>query len=439
MTAQMTPALPDPTVAASNSALEAFMDFPAPLAILGLNGSLELVNTSFVAWFSVDGLDAVKLRAFASNPDGTWQDVHLSSGAAGSATVRARAVRTSNRILLIVDDPNVSRDGDLEALRARIGDLEQVAATDYLTGAWNRAHLDRVIESELARSTMSRLPLTLALFDIDHFKNINDAFGHATGDSVLRKLVQLVRNHIRSSDVLFRWGGEEFVVLVSSAGYRRAEIMAETLRQFVAGHPFEGVGSVTISIGVAEHNGDESADAWFRRLDEAVYEAKRSGRNRVVVARRGNSDAWAAEGGASALHLVWQEGYECGDPTIDAEHRELFRLANSLIDASLREPAEPSVIKAALDELLAHARHHFADEEVILARLHYDQLKEHQRAHAGLIRRAVSMAAQLDAGKAGLGRIVEFLAQDLVARHILAVDRAFFPLIRKAPAVSTRT
>jgi hemerythrin len=243
-------------------------------------------------------------------------------------------------------------------------------------------------------------------------------------------MVRLVRGHNRASDVLFRWGGEEFVVLVASAGYRRAEIVAENLRRAVAAHSFEGAGSVTISLGVAEHNGGESADAWFTRLDKALYDAKRAGRNRVVVARQGNSDAWAAEGGASALHLVWQEGYECGNSTIDAEHRELFTLANKLIDASLLAPTTPSAVKAALDPLLAHVKRHFADEEAILASLDYEQLAEHKRAHAGLVQRAGSMAARLDAGETSLGAIVEFLAQDVVARHLLAVDRAFFPLFR---------
>ena len=292
-----------------------------------------------------------------------------------------------------------------------------------------------MIESELARSLANRQPLSLIMFDIDHFKNINDTFGHAVGDTVLRELVQLVRSRTRASDLLFRWGGEEFVVLVSSAGYRRAETVAESLRQAVANHIFEDAGSVTVSLGVAEYDHDEDAATWFRRLDEALYEGKQSGRNHVVVARRGNSDIWATEGGGSALHLVWLEGYECGDPTIDAEHRELFLLANKLIDAALPAQVKPVEVRAALEEFLAHVQHHFADEESILARLHYDNLDEHRRAHAGLIRRALAMLAQFDAGELSLGTIVEFLAQDVVARHILHVDRAFSPLFHKASTV----
>ena len=447
---------PDAIGLANSDVLETFMEFPVPLALLAPDGYPEQVNSRFLEWFGADGLDAASLRELAHDPNGVWRSI---TPKRGGSEVRARTLllRMSHRILLILDDPSGGEHhGELDALRARIGDLEpvmqdtssedalqdtlhayvgdleQLATTDHLTGAWNRAHLDRVIESELARSVASRQPLSLILFDIDHFKNINDTFGHAVGDTVLCELVQLVRSRTRASDLLFRWGGEEFVVLVSSAGYRRAESVAESLRKAVASHAFEGAGFVTVSLGVAEHDGDEDAATWFRRLDEALYEGKRSGRNCVVVARRGNSDAWAAEGGGSALHLVWQEGYECGDPTIDTEHRELFLLANKLIDASLPKQAKPAAVRTALEEFIAHVQRHFADEEAILARLHYDSLDEHRRAHAGLIRRALAMVAQLDAGESSLGAIVEFLAQDVVARHILLVDRAFFFLFQKA-------
>lgn len=418
---------------ANSDALDAFMVFPAPLALLDPAGHPELVNARFRDRFSVEELNEATLRMLAHDPNGIWHDVGLTRGDAESPAVRARAVRTSHRVLLIVDDPD-GGEHNVDAMRARINDLERLTTTDYLTGAWNRKHLDRVIESELPRSLATRQPLSLILLDLDHFKKINDTFGHVVGDIVLRELVRLVRSNTRTSDLLFRWGGEEFVVLVSAAGYRRAEIVADKLRQTVAGHTFDGAGTVTVSLGVAERDGDEDANAWFRRLDDALYEAKGAGRNRVIVARRGNSDRWAAEGGVSALHLVWQEGYECGDPTIDDQHRELFEFGNNLIAASLQQPADLAAIKAAVDALLVHVTRHFADEEAILARLHYDQLEEHQRAHAGLVRRALAMAAKLEAREVGAGAIVEFLAQDVVARHLMAVDRAFFPLFRRESA-----
>jgi len=347
--------------------------------------------------------------------------------------VRARVIEAPGRILLVVDEPAPARRrGELESLRTRVSQLEQLAATDHLTGAWNRAHFERVITAELARSVAKREPVSLLLLDMDNFKFVNDTFGHGVGDAVLCELARLVQSRIRPSDILFRWGGEEFAVLVTGAGYRAAERTAENLREAVADHVFRDAGHVTVSLGVAEHVGEEDSDTWFRRLDEALYSAKHAGRDRVVVDRQGNSDVWANAGGLSVLQLVWQEAYECGDPTIDGEHRELFEMANRLIDATTRADIEGEAFLNSLDALLAHVQQHFSDEEAILERLHYADLEPHRRAHRGLLRRAGYLKERALAGEASLGSVVEFVAQDVVARHLLTVDRAFFPLFGKA-------
>lgn len=418
-------------ILSDSEVLDAFTDFPAPLILLGADGHGLRGNLRFLEQFRLESLDAEQIGQLIHAPQGGWFWGSLADRTGQVAQVRLRAARTDQHVLLFVGQPDASATaGELEELRARIADLELLAATDYLTGAWNRAHLGRVIDTELARSLAGRMPVSMVLFDIDHFKRINDSFGHLAGDQVLRELVILVRSVVRATDLVFRWGGEEFVVLLSPAGYRRAAIVAENLRKAVEAHAFTGVGTVTISLGVAEHDGDEDPGTWFKRLDEAMYQAKREGRNRVVVDRRGNSDVWGAHG-ASVLGLVWSEAFECGNPTIDDEHRELFRLSNELIEAALQQDLANAIEKP-LGLLLAHVQQHFADEEAILEALNYDGLTEHRRAHAGLLKRAVGMAERLKTGQDGVGAIVEFLAQDVVARHLLMVDRAFFPLFSKA-------
>ena len=210
-----------------------------------------------------------------------------------------------------------------------------------------------MVASELDRSIRSRQPVSLILLDIDHFKRFNDTYGHQAGDAVLCELVQVIGTAMRSVDTLFRWGGEEFVVLASSTGYRGGATLAEKVRSKVEQHRFAIVGGVTISLGVAEHVATESAEIWFRRVDEALYRAKNGGRNRVCVDQRGSSDLWAAKSGPSVIRLVWQEPYECGEPTIDREHRELFELANVLLDASFKSKSSPEAFSAALEKLLA--------------------------------------------------------------------------------------
>ena len=136
---------------ANLDALEAFMEFPAALALLDAAGRVERANLVFLARLGDAGLDAAALRALAQDPDGAWRSVRLALKGGADGTTRARAIRTSHRILLILDDPGgAGRGSEVDALLARITELERLASTDHLTGAWNRAHLDRVIEAELA-------------------------------------------------------------------------------------------------------------------------------------------------------------------------------------------------------------------------------------------------------------------------------------------------
>lgn len=312
--------------------------------------------------------------------------------------------------------------------RQRLAELAQQAASDSLTGLWNRAHFDRMLDSELDRSRRYRQPVALILFDVDHFKRINDLHGHQAGDAVLRELALVAHSALRAPDALFRWGGEEFVILAPSTGHRGAQRLAQSLCLRVADATFPAIGKLTVSAGVAEHLDAESGNDWFQRADAMLYRAKSEGRNRICTDARGNSDRWAERNGTSALHLVWQEAYECGEPTIDGEHRRLFDLANALIDAFLSGKDESTAIVPAYERLLEHIARHFADEEAILARHGFAGLERHRCAHAGLLARAHALRSEVAAGSAGLGRLIEFLAADVVARHLFKTDSDFYTL-----------
>jgi diguanylate cyclase (GGDEF)-like protein/hemerythrin-like metal-binding protein len=411
--------------------LRAFMQYPHPLVLSTLEGTTLLSN---VAWSEHFGSARVVPQSVQGLPPADGGEyplvVHVPDrDADADFEARAWVLRMPDRILLMFagsSDPQWRLEA--EKLRSRVSELELLATTDHMTGAWNRAHFERLVEVELARSLECHCPVSLVLLDIDHFKQVNDTYGHSVGDAVLRELVQAVQTRLRPSDILFRWGGEEFAVLVCAAGYRGAERLARDLCAALASRPFPGAGKLTVSVGVAEHCGAEDHESWFGRLDEALYEAKRTGRNRVVVDRRGNSDAWADATSSSPLLLPWREAYECGDPTIDHAHRQLFAMANDLIDAMFRRRADARAVRQALDALVVHVRHHFAEEEAVLASHQYAELEQHRRAHAGLLRRADYLTEQAQTGTVSLGAVVEFVAQDVIARHILTVDRAFFPL-----------
>ncbi len=401
-----------------------FAHFPLALALVGRDGGLR-VNEKYSALFDPAEIDGGALRHLTETPGPGWRKAGLRSRDGKIIEVHAQAVRlAAGTLILLADDHALTRDDELTHLRERITELEKVSATDHLTGAWNRAHLTRVLHSELSRSLRFRQPLSALLIDIDHFKQINDHQGHQAGDAVLCKVVELIQGKIRSADLLFRWGGEEFVVLAVSTRYRDAHTLAEHLRGLMAGHVFPHGAPVTVSIGVAEHNGQENVEALFSRLDAALFVAKNSGRNRVVTDPRGNSDNWAAEP-APARSLVWRDSNNSGHPQIDSEHRRLVELANTLNTA---ESAPPAAFDAAVSNLLQALAEHFTNEERLLETRGHPGLAEHRRTHATLLRKAAELRDSGGSLAAGDARrpLIEFLVNEAVARHLFSTDRGLF-------------
>jgi diguanylate cyclase (GGDEF)-like protein len=164
------------------------------------------------------------------------------------------------------------------------GALVQQAITDPLTGAYNRRHLHEQLDRADGAASTRQAWAMLAL-DIDHFKQINDRFGHAVGDEVLRRIVDLVGQRKRKSDLLFRTGGEEFVLLLPDTAQADAARVADQIRARIDETPILPDGErATVSIGVSMRRSGQAADAWMREADNALYDAKRSGRNKVVLA-----------------------------------------------------------------------------------------------------------------------------------------------------------
>lgn len=160
----------------------------------------------------------------------------------------------------------------------------RIAATqDALTGLYNRGHGEQLLDEAVRRSTSDH-PISLIVCDIDHFKSVNDRFGHPAGDRVLKNVGRILRQSIRSSDEAIRWGGEEFLILLDGCPMQTATLLAERIRTRVLDYLDDEVGTVTVSLGLAMHMHGESGAQTFERADAALFDAKRSGRNRAVVA-----------------------------------------------------------------------------------------------------------------------------------------------------------
>lgn len=164
--------------------------------------------------------------------------------------------------------------------------LKRLSDTDPLSGVGNRRHFMRVLEQETARAQRLTQPLSLLVLDLDHFKRINDAYGHPVGDRVIRRFAELCTNGLRDIDVVARVGGEEFAILLIGSALGPAVEVAERIRRQVESSAVTASGdsvvSFTVSIGVAQLDADENGVELFGRADAALYAAKRSGRNRVM-------------------------------------------------------------------------------------------------------------------------------------------------------------
>ncbi|MGB5353588.1 MAG: GGDEF domain-containing protein, partial [Woeseia sp.] len=168
--------------------------------------------------------------------------------------------------------------------RSQRQQLMDLATCDPLTGAGNRRALTQKMAEVIANRDRTSSPASLIILDLDHFKAINDDFGHGVGDQILTRLAEIINLRIRVTDSLYRIGGEEFVIVVDGQNIDRATRLAEQLRTLVEANELAPEREVTISLGVAELQSGETGENWLRRADDALYDAKRGGRNMTRVA-----------------------------------------------------------------------------------------------------------------------------------------------------------
>lgn len=324
-----------------------------------------------------------------------------------------------------------SAEQRIAELRQTVEDLKAENAFDSLTRAWNRARLEESIRQEMQRFLRYGHTASLVFLDVDYFKQINDTMGHAAGDNVLRQVAEIIRLHIRSTDLFARWGGDEFLLLLPNTDLTSARLLAEKIRAAML-KP-EGADAVLISgsFGVANCESCEDWEEWVACADTAMYRAKRNGRNRVEVEYGHTAEPVAPnERGRNLVHLIWHSSYESGHPLIDRQHRALFEGANSMISAMMAQwPAKE--IEEILDCLLEDVTRHFAAEEAILRALHFPELEEHARIHARLLAGAKALHQRFVQGEAVLGEAFHFMVYEVIAQHMLAEDRKFFALLRQ--------
>lgn len=229
-------------------------------------------------------LSEINVRSFLAIPIVINGDI---DGILGFSTVRSNRTWSRKEVSLMkiigntIMDALKKRKIEEEVERSN-RELKRISITDSLTKLYNRTKTDKVIEEEISRIDRTRSKFSVILFDIDHFKSVNDIHGHQVGDRVLVDMAEIVGNAVRKTDVVGRWGGEEFIIICTETDLDGAITVAEKVRQSIEEHVFEEVGVVTCSFGVSESTLGDTSNAIVGRADEALYSAKKSGRNRVV-------------------------------------------------------------------------------------------------------------------------------------------------------------
>lgn len=263
--------LPDGTLTFANAAYCHYFG-RSPEDLLGTNITLLIPDADQAeALARIESCDAAHPR------DTQEHQVVRADGAIRWMQWHNQAVLDDNNALIEIQ--GIGRD--VTEQRAMEIELHRLATTDLLTGLFNRRYLLAALEIEIERTRRHGRPLALILFDLDHFKQINDTRGHDQGDQVLQAVVAQVRRRLRRSDVFARWGGEEFLILAPETTGPDAVALAETLRAALRELPCPGGGSITASFGVATYQPEETLEQWLKRADEWMYASKRQGRDRV--------------------------------------------------------------------------------------------------------------------------------------------------------------
>ena len=310
-----------------------------------------------------------------------------------------------------------------EELKVKNKELEFIANRDKLTSLYNRHFFDEIIEHEMDQADINNEIMSLVLFDLDHFKNVNDTWGHPAGDVVLKTTAEIASSVIRKCDILFRWGGEEFIILMKKTNVDEAILIAEKIRREIENNIFGEVGHLTCSFGVASRVRYEPFRKWYQKADEAVYRAKDEGRNRVVNFYEQKNEA------AINISFKWKTKLESGESILDKQHYEILEKGSKLMNTSFSGMKSKEFEKE-LEMLLKHIEEHFIYEEKILETIKYPNAKEHSEMHKELSQKTLRLKKYYENGELKHTDLFSFILDDVIIGHLMEQDSLFFPYIK---------
>jgi diguanylate cyclase (GGDEF)-like protein/hemerythrin-like metal-binding protein len=283
--------------------------------------------------------------------------------------------------------------------------------------------MERKIKEEMKKADRYNQPLSMAILDLDHFKRVNDTWGHPVGDDVLKHISTLIGSLLRESDTFARMGGEEFAIVMPGTDVEGAYMVSEKVRKAVEEDVHSIIGKITISIGVGERLRSESYIKWYKRVDAALYHAKDSGRNMTMRAEQ------LEQLPIASVEVKWKQEWESGNEEIDNQHKELLHLGNNLIHMSFDEEPTDKIMEQ-LELLLEHIEHHFHCEENMQKEIGYPYYELHSKSHKTLIHRAHNLKQQYLKEELKATAFFTFLVDDVIMGHLLDEDVKFYPYTR---------
>jgi len=300
-------------------------------------------------------------------------------------------------------------------------ELEKKYIRDRFTGIYTREYFNMRVQEEFSHAKRVGYPISMIYFDLDHFKNVNDTYGHSAGDKVLISVVDIVKTVVRTEDVFSRWGGDEFILLLPRTGLNEAANISERIRTEIENLEISRSLNVTASVGCSEWKKSEYLDSWFSRTDKALYISKDTGKNKVTISNHETEKD-------ILIKVKWDNAWNCGNSIIDKEHRKILDTCNSIIESSLVKSSFNETIRN-IEVFLQEIEQHFSNEMAILKKIDYPDVNEHAQIHGVLLNKSKDIYEKMLHEDITSVELFIFLLNDVVDGHFRDEDVKYFKYI----------
>lgn len=307
-----------------------------------------------------------------------------------------------------------------QILRDKV-ELEGKYILDRFTGIYTREYFNYRLKEEVSISQRNALSISMVYFDLDHFKNVNDVYGHSAGDDVLIEVVKKIKSIIRLEDVFARWGGDEFILLLPNTDLENANFVAERIRSDIEGLDICKAYGVTASVGCSEWKSKEYVESWFLRTDQALYTSKNTGKNKVTLSDHNLDDH-------ILVKVDWDEKFNSGCHIIDDEHRLILERCNKIVESALEQSSFDETVRN-VELIIKEMEQHFNDEIDILVKAGYPDVETHKRIHDALLQRTESIFQKTIKRDITAVEFFTFFVVTVVSGHFNNEDVKYFPYI----------